>query len=98
MSVRFKPDGAITVHVAVVELTEDMDPMLFVARELAALHTQLRLAIEDLIINQVVPEHWPEIYAYATAHQGDDLEWGEWHEGLHELDGTPWVTIEEKEL
>lgn len=90
--------GKITLHVAVIELDEDMDPAQFVTRSREELETQLRAYIEDLVLNQVVPEHWPEIHAYVTELENEDADWEIWHAGLHELDGTPWVTITTKEV
>lgn len=88
----------LILHLAVIELDEDMDPMLFVARTLDDLHAQLRTAIETLVLDDVVPEHWPEVWAYVNEHEKDGSAWGDWHPGLHEIDGTPWVTITEREV
>lgn len=85
----------IPIHVAGIEWSDDsMDPYLTAGRELVAVKADLRRVIEGQYDDDWDPEEDDAVHAYVRDHR-DVVDWDEWHDGLHEIDGTPWVTFAE---
>lgn len=91
-------ESPITVHVAAVEYGDEVETTLHAAADLPTLHREIRTSIESEVLDMLVAEWRPEVYEYVARRRGDGSEWADWHGELHEIDGTPWVTIEEKEI
>jgi hypothetical protein len=87
----------LSVHVAVIEWADDSrEPYLFASTKIDELEQEIRDAIEGA----VGVEHRGEGYweHWVAAHKGDGRDYHEWYDELHDLDESPWVTIETKEV
>lgn len=90
------PVEKIKVHVAVIEWSDDsQDPVLFAGRDLDRVETDIRSVIEHAVDAEHAYDEWED---YVIAHKGDNSEYQDWYDGLHDLGDSPWVTIETKEI
>jgi hypothetical protein len=79
-----------------IEFDDDsLEPIIIVGRTLEEARADARDAIQGFYLSYADADDPISVYV----HEHQDVEgWDEWHTPLHELDGTPWVTIEEREL
>lgn len=82
--------GTMQVHVACIEWDETISPTVYAHPDEGEVHRQMRADIEERYGN-CRPGQDP-IGDYVNGPGKEIAEWHEWHEILHDFDGTPWVT------
>lgn len=86
----------LSVHVAVIEWADDSrDVYLFASTSLNQIEQQIRDAIEAQVDAEFSTDEWEH---YVLENIDDGRDYHEWYEELHDLDESPWVTIETKEV
>lgn len=93
--------GNTEVWVAAIEWDESMDPSLIAEPTEEEAWSSIRSEIEDMYEPQSVRSTTDfgtvvvdEVREYVNGPGKDVTDNKQWHERLHEIDGTPWVTIE----
>jgi len=85
------------VFVAGVEWDDDsIDLMLIVGTTLDVVRKDVRDYIEGFY--GAYEDDEDPVSEYVTGPGLEEPDWETWHSTMHEMDGTPWVTIEEKEV
>lgn len=89
--------GTMPVHVAVIEWDESVEPTVIIGNTAEEVQAQVRTKIEAEC------DDWSDrddyrlhlIGEYITGEGKTIEDYATWHEKLHEMDGTPWVTESE---
>ncbi len=82
----------LTLHVAIIEWDESVSPTSYVGLTIEDVDRQVRAAIEHEYSDGGAGSD--EIAEFVNG-LGKEIEnYDDWHEILHEFDGTPWVTRE----
>lgn len=82
----------VELHVAIIEWDETVSPTSYVGFDIAEVDRQVRAAIEHQYSDLGERD---EIAAFVNGRGKEIEDYDDWHEILHEFDGTPWVTREE---
>lgn len=81
--------------VGVIEWADDsieVDAVLGTTRE--SVQAQVRSIIEGFYGS--FEDEDDQVWEYVRGPASEISDWTQWHDGLHEIDGTPWVSIMER--